>query len=110
MEALRADWRESLSRFEAEGAKAREAAAEEREAAARQRAAEREADAKAREEAANQRAAERAADAKERADYRLATEKLRTLIYASVVVIIGTILTGIAVATGILGLWLQQGG
>ena len=100
MEALRADWRESLARFEAEGAKAREASA-------KQRAAEREADAKQRAEDRAALARAEAASKEAAAENRAATQKLRTEMYASVAVIIGTTLTAIAVGVAVLGIWLQ---
>ena len=73
IQALRADWRESLTRFEKEGAEAREAAAEERAEAARQRAADRE------------------ADAKERAKDRVAIADLRSEMYRAALMIIGAV-------------------
>ena len=96
MEALRADWRESLTRFEKEGAEAR---AEARAEAARDREA-----------AAKERAEDRAAAARESAERKQENERLRTEIEKSSKWLITVNLAAIAVATGFLAFWLQRGG
>lgn len=82
MEALRADWRESLARFEAEGAEARA-------------------------EAAKERAEDRAAAARERAEDRENIANLRAEMEKNTKWQTAFIVAGIAVATGFLGLWAQ---
>ena len=92
MEALRADWRESIAEFKAEGAKAREQAAEER-------AKDREAAARSEAEAA-----------RERAKDRVAIADLKTTIERNSRLNTALNVATIAAAATILGLWLRQGG